>query len=130
MLLRDTLMQIGYREEVPKYHRQLYIEHGLPRCEVHVDIWSHPVFPDGSPWSMWVIGNDMDDAMEKAAHVALTALSSQRLPDTVGTPISLYPVQDRSDLEWMTHIDEACNVFQDHYHAGWAHMVRYDHHLF
>jgi hypothetical protein len=92
MLLRDTLMHIGYREEVPKYHRRLYIEHGLPHCEVYVDIWSHPVFPDGRPWSMWVIRNDMDDAIEKAAHVALTALSSQRLPNTVGTPISLYPV--------------------------------------
>jgi hypothetical protein len=68
------------------------MEHRLPRYEVHIDILSHPVFPDGSPWSTFVIGNDMDNVMEKAAHVALTALCSQRLPDTVGTPISLYPV--------------------------------------
>jgi hypothetical protein len=34
------------------------------------------VFPDGSPWSMWAIGADMDDAMEKDAHMALTALCS------------------------------------------------------
>jgi DUF1365 family protein len=74
---------------------------------------------------MWVIGNDIDDAMEKTAHAALTALCSQRLLDTVDTPISLYPIQDRSDPEWTTHIDEACNIFQDHYHAGWAYMMRY-----
>jgi hypothetical protein len=53
----------------------------------------------------------MDHAMEKAAHAALTTLCSQHLQDTVGMPISLYPIQDRSDLEWMAHIDEACNVF-------------------
>jgi hypothetical protein len=38
---------------------------------------------------MWVIGKGMDDDMEKVAHVALTALCSQRMPDTTGTPISL-----------------------------------------
>jgi hypothetical protein len=35
------------------------------------------VFPDGSPWSTWAIGANMDDAMEKAAHMALTALCLQ-----------------------------------------------------
>jgi hypothetical protein len=72
----------------------------------------------------------LDDAMEKAAHMALTALRSQRLPNTVGTPISLYPIQDNSDPEWKTCIDQACNVFQDHYHDGWAYMVRYAQHMF
>jgi hypothetical protein len=37
---------------------------------------------------------DMDDAMEKAAHMALTALCSQYLAATAGMPISLYPIQD------------------------------------
>jgi hypothetical protein len=67
---------------------------GLQRCEVYVDILSHPVLPDGIPWSTWAIGANMDDAMEKAAHMALTALCSQNLPATVGMPISLYPIQD------------------------------------
>jgi hypothetical protein len=72
----------------------------------------------------------MDDAMEKAAHVVLTTQCSQCLPDTAGTPISLYPIQDHSDLEWKSSMDEACNVFQDHYHGGWVYMVRYAHDLF
>jgi hypothetical protein len=130
MLLWDALMQTGYGEEVPEYRGQLHMEHGLPRYEVYVDIRFHPVFPNGSPWSMWVIKNDMDDAMEKAAHVVLTALCSQRLPDTASTPILLYPIQDHSDPEWMTRMDEACNVFQDHYHVGWAYMMRYAQHMF
>jgi hypothetical protein len=74
MLLWDTLEQTGYGEVVVEYHGQLYEEDDLPHCEVYVDIPSHPVFLVGSPWSMWVIGNDMDDAMEKTAHVALIAL--------------------------------------------------------
>jgi hypothetical protein len=52
MLLWDALGQMGYGEEVPEYCGRLNMEHGLPRCEVYVDIRSHHVFPDGNPWSM------------------------------------------------------------------------------
>jgi hypothetical protein len=72
----------------------------------------------------------MDDAMEKAAHMALTALCSQNLPATTGTPISLYLIQDRSDPEWKARMDEASSVFQVHYHDGWVYMVSYAQHLF
>jgi hypothetical protein len=82
-------VQTGYGDRAPEYYGRLYEEHGLQCCEVYVDIPSHLVFPDGSPWSMWAIGANMDDAMEKAAHMVLTALSSQNLAATVGTPISL-----------------------------------------
>jgi hypothetical protein len=68
--------------------------------------------------------------MEKAAHIALTALCSQNLAATAGTPISLYPIQDRSDPEWKAGMDEVGNVFPVHYHSGWAYMARYAHHLF
>jgi hypothetical protein len=119
-------VQTGYVQEAPEYCG-LYMEHDLPCCEVYVDIRSHPMFPDGSLWSMWVIENDI---MEKAAHAVLTSLCSQCLQDTTGTPISLYLIQDLSDLEWTTCIEEACTIFQDHYHAGWAYMARYAHHMF
>jgi hypothetical protein len=69
------------------------------------------VFPDGSLWSTWAIGANMDDAMEKAAHMALTILCSQNLAATVGMPISLYPIRDHFDLEWKAHMDEVGNVF-------------------
>jgi hypothetical protein len=85
------------------------------------------MFPDGSPWS---IGANMDDAMEKATHMTLTALCSQNLATIVGMPISLYPIQDRSDLDWKARMDEVDNVFQDHYHSGWKYMAGYAQHLF
>jgi hypothetical protein len=74
--LWDALVQTGYGDEVPKYYEWFFEDYGLQRCDVYVDILSRPVFLDGSPWSTWVIENDMDDAMEKAAYMALTALCS------------------------------------------------------
>jgi hypothetical protein len=44
-------MQTGYGDEVLAYYGRLFKEHGLQRCEVYIDIPSHPMFPDGSPWS-------------------------------------------------------------------------------
>jgi hypothetical protein len=72
----DALVQTSYGDSAPEYYGWLYEEHGLQRCEVYVDILSHPVFPDSSPWSTWAIGADMDDATEKAAHMELTTLCS------------------------------------------------------
>jgi hypothetical protein len=63
--------------------------------------------------------------MEKSAHMALIALCSKNLAATVGTPISLYPIQDCSDPEWKAHMDERGNVFQVHYHSCWTYMAGY-----
>jgi hypothetical protein len=130
LLLWDALVQDGYGDEVLEYYGWLFEEHDLQRCEVYVDIPSHPVFLDGSLWSMWVIGNNMHDAMEKATHMPLTALCSKNKLATAGMPISLYLIQDRSNPGWKAHMDEASNVFQDHHHCGWAYMVSYAQHLF
>jgi hypothetical protein len=118
LLLWDALLQTGYGDRAPEYYSRLYEEYGLQRCEVYVDIPSHHVFLDGSPWSTWAIGADMDDAMEKAAHMTLTALCSQNFAATAGTPISLYPIHDRSGPEWKARMDEVGNVFHVHYHSG------------
>jgi hypothetical protein len=129
LLLWDTLVQTGNGNEVPEYYGRLFEEHDLQRCEVYINIPSHHVFSDGSPWSMWAIRNDMDESMVKAAHMVLTALCSQNMPATAGTPISLYPIHDRSDPEWKARMDEASNVFQDHHHSGWSYMASYAQHL-
>jgi hypothetical protein len=75
MLLWDTLVQTGYGDTPPEYYGRLFEEHDLQHCEVYVEILSHPVFPDGSPWSTWAIGADMSDAMEKATHYPVLAES-------------------------------------------------------
>jgi hypothetical protein len=86
MLLQDALVHTGYGDMPLEYYSQLFDEYGLQRCDIYVNIPSHSVFPDGSPWSAWAIRADMEDAMEKAAHMTLTALCSQNLPPTAGTP--------------------------------------------
>jgi hypothetical protein len=105
LLLWDSLVQTGYGDRALEYY-------GLQCCEVYVDIPSHPVFHDGSLWSMWAIRADMDDAMEKAAHMSLTALCSQNLAATADTPISLYHIQDRSDPEWKARLDGWATSFK------------------
>jgi hypothetical protein len=76
ILLLDTLVQTGYGDRPPEYYDRLFKEYGLQHCKVYVDISPHPMFPDGSPWSAWAIEANMDDAMEKPTHMALTALCS------------------------------------------------------
>jgi Tfp pilus assembly protein PilO len=125
MLLWDTLVQTGYGDTPPEYYDRLFEEHDLQHCEVYVEILSHPVFPDGSPWSTWAIGADMSDAMEKAAHMALTTLCSQNLSATAGTPILLFLIQDRSDPKWKAHMDEASSLYRVHHHSGWTYMAHY-----
>jgi hypothetical protein len=130
LLLWDAPVQTGNGDIAPVYYGRLYQEYGLQRCEVCVDIPSHPMFPDGSPWSTWAIEADMDDAMEKAAHMVLTTLCLQNMAAIAGTPISMYPIEDHSDLEWKARMDELGNVLQVHYHSGWAYMAGYAQHLF
>jgi hypothetical protein len=57
------------------------------------------------------IGADIGDAMENVAHMALTAMCSWNLAATAGMPISPYPIQNRSNLEWKARMDEVDNVF-------------------
>jgi hypothetical protein len=105
LLLWDALVQTGYGDRAPEYYDRLYEEHGLQHCEVYIDIPSHPVFPDRSPWSTWAIGANMDDNMEKVAHMALTALCLQNLPATAGTPshctLSRTDLTQSGRLAWM-----------------------------
>jgi hypothetical protein len=130
MLLWDTLVQTGYGDTPPEYYGWLFEEYGLQRYEVYVEIPSHPMFLDGSPWSTWAIGADMSDAMEKVSHMTLTTLCSQNLPATTGTLISLYPIQGRSDPEWKACMDEARNLHRVHHCSGWTYMAHYAQHLF
>jgi hypothetical protein len=60
LLLWVALVQTGYGDRALEYYGRLFEEHGLQCCVVYVDIPCHPVFHDGSLWSMWAIRADMD----------------------------------------------------------------------
>jgi hypothetical protein len=48
-------------------------------------------------WSMSAKGDDMDEMLERVAHLALTEFCEWHLEDTAGTPVALFPIQDQSD---------------------------------
>jgi hypothetical protein len=61
-MLRDMLHRLGYTGTLA-YRGRLYREFGHGRCEVHMDVVSHP-----SDLSMMAMGDDLDDTLERAAH--------------------------------------------------------------
>jgi hypothetical protein len=54
-------------------------------------------------------------------------LSRSTLPSPA---ISLYPIRDRSDLEWKARVDEASNIYRVHHHSGWTYVAHYAQHMF
>jgi hypothetical protein len=66
---------IGYNGQIPEYRCRPYQQHGLSCCELRVEI---PINPEG-PWTRMVIVGDLDEAVEKMAHLSLTAICEQRL---------------------------------------------------
>jgi hypothetical protein len=86
-----ALVHLGYDGSIPVYHCRLFQAHYLNCREVWVEI---PV-ECTTPWTRAVIGSEVDDVIEKMAHVALTALCVRRLTDTADTPIALFSICDQ-----------------------------------
>ena len=129
MLLWDALLRFGY-EDAPIYRGRMYREHGLQRCEVHVDIPSNPVHSDWMEWSTWATGNDMEDTLERVAHLALTKFCERHFPDTAGTAIAMYPVHAQNDPAWSQRVKIVRDYKRPEYHAGFAQMTCYALHLY
>jgi hypothetical protein len=70
MLLRDVLHRFGYMG-TPAYHGRPCHKFGRARCEVHVDIPTHPSDPTMTAWITMAEGDDLLDTLERAAHQAL-----------------------------------------------------------
>jgi hypothetical protein len=67
-------------------------------------------------------GDDLDDTLEKAAHLALMQFYEHHLTDTV---VALFPIRDVGDPTWSECFSVACDTACQTYHEGWAFMVRY-----
>jgi hypothetical protein len=82
-MLYNALLHLGHNGDVPLYRGHLSKAHGQDRCEVSVTLPLSPTEPSGTT----VIGIEMDETVEQAKHVALTALCESRLNDTAVMPI-------------------------------------------
>jgi hypothetical protein len=49
-------------------------------------------FNPTAPFRGAIIGNDLDDTVEKMVHMALTKLCGRNLANTADTPLALFPV--------------------------------------
>jgi hypothetical protein len=76
----------------PTYCGRPYRELGHGRCEVYVDILFHPFDPGMMAWFTTATSDDLDDTLERAAHLALTEFCEHHLPGFASTAIALFLV--------------------------------------
>jgi hypothetical protein len=125
-VLLCTLRRHGYDGPIPEYRCMPYQAHGLPCCEVPVEI---PVNPE-APWTGMVVGGDLDNAVGKMAYLALTALCEQCLANMSSMPIVLFPMQDQDEPMWHQHLEAAYDLTWDRFNVGWVQMVKCAQYLF
>jgi hypothetical protein len=113
-VLLCALVHLCYDGPIPVYHCRPFQAHGLNCCEVRVEIPIDPM----TPWIGAIIRSEVGDAVEKMAHMALTAMCEQRLTDTTGMPIALFLIQDQEDFEWRQHLEAACDLTSPQFNAG------------
>jgi hypothetical protein len=57
------------------------------------------------PWSVTVIGVELDGTIDKMAHFGLTSLCGSRLADTAAMPLVLFPFRYLGDPLWQQHFE-------------------------
>jgi hypothetical protein len=94
--LDHTLLHLDHNGNVPIYRGRMFTTRGQDRCEVSVTI---PLSPT-KPWGATVIGVELDEIVEQAAYVTLTALYESRLNDTATMPIALFLIHEQEEPMW------------------------------
>jgi hypothetical protein len=128
MLLQDVLHCFGYMGTLT-YRGHPYREFGHSRCEVHVDILTHPSNPSMMAWFTTAEGDDLDDALERVAHQALMEFCECHLPGLDGTAVALLPVRNEGNTVWSERLAAVGNPERETYHAGWAFTACYSQHV-
>jgi hypothetical protein len=99
-VLLSTLVRLGYDGPIPLYHCHPFQAYGLNVCEVSCEVRVEIPFDPTAPWKGAVVGSEIDDAIEKMAHVALTSLYERSLTSTADTLIMLFPIHNQDEPEW------------------------------
>jgi hypothetical protein len=58
-----------------------------------------PIRPE-EPWSITVMGVELDDTIDKTAHFALASLCESCLADNTVSPLTLFPFRYQGDPMW------------------------------
>jgi hypothetical protein len=100
------LVRLGCDRPIPEYSCGPYQAHGLSCCEVWVEI---PVNPE-APWTRMVVGGNLDDTVEKMAHLVLTVMCEQRLTDTIDMPLALFLKWEQDEPIWCQCQGADCDI--------------------
>jgi hypothetical protein len=124
-MLYDALLHLGHNGDVSVYRGRMSTAHGQDRCEISVML---PLSPT-EPWGMTVVDVELDEIVEQAAHVALTALCGSRLNDTVAMQITLFPIREQEGPMWRQrqHMTDPKDA---HFHAGMVVLTEYAQYMF
>jgi hypothetical protein len=122
----DALIRLGYDEPILLYHCRRIQAHGLNMCEVRVEIPFNPT----APWMGVVVSSELDDAVKKMAHTALTSLCERKLATTTDMLIVPFPIHDQEDPVWQQCLESMSDHDGPHFSVGWAAMVKYMRYLF
>jgi hypothetical protein len=88
---RDVLHRFGYTG-TPVYRRRPYHQFRRRHCKVSVDNSAHPTDPTMMAWFTTASGDDLDDTLERASHLAHTEFCERHLPVLDWSAITLLPV--------------------------------------
>jgi hypothetical protein len=95
-MLYDALLHLDHNGDVPVYCGRMSTAHGQDRCEVSVTL----PLSSTEPWVMTVVGVELDETIEQATHVTLTALCGSRLNDTAVILVALFLIRGQEEPMW------------------------------
>jgi hypothetical protein len=98
----------------------------MEQCEVSMTI---PIKSE-EPWTVTVIGVELDDTIDKMTHFSLASLCGSRLADTTAMLLALFLFRYQGDPVWQQHFEVVSDPEGPHYHTGMAAMAEYAQGLF
>ena len=128
-LLWRTLQQHGY-VKTPIYKGRAYKEYEIEHYEVQVEISHNPVHPDWAPWTTEARGNDMNNAIDKAALQALTEFTERHIKEEMEPSMPLYPIRDQGSSHWQRKMKEICNYMYPTFRSDRAFAAQYAQNLY
>jgi hypothetical protein len=96
---------------------------------VHVDILAHPTDPTMMAWFATAQGDDLDDALERAAHQALPEFCERHLPVLDDIAIALLPIWNEGNAVWRERVAAVGDPEFLTRHAGWVLTTHYSQHV-
>jgi hypothetical protein len=95
-VLYDTLLHLGYNEDVLVYHACMSMAHSMEHCKLIVTIPLNST----EPWMATIISVELDDTVDQTAPVSLASLCGSGLANTTTMPIAHFLIHYQGDPVW------------------------------